>query len=183
MNYGFIKSKLTGKESKFTTEKPKLPKQFKYKLPKVFDQGNKPICTACASHAFLNWQYHKDFNLDTIFKNSKPQKDGAEFKNVFEYLKSQKLIDDYALIGSELALKTAILLNGPCIGALPVYNDSSTFWKGTSLQGGHAIAITGWNENGFIIRNSWGSFWGDSGYTVLPYKDIDMFYELWTLIK
>ena len=70
MIYGFIKSKLTGKESKFKTEKQNLPKEFKYKLPKVFDQRTKPICTACASHAFLNWEYHKDFNLDTIFKNS-----------------------------------------------------------------------------------------------------------------
>lgn len=183
MIYGFIKSKLTGKESKFKTEKQNLPKEFKYKLPKVLDQGAKPICTACASHAFLNWEYHKDFNLDTIFKNSKPQKEGAELKNVFEYLKSQKLINDYAIIGSEQALKTAILLNGPCIGALPVYNNSETFWKGSSLQGGHAIAITGWDTDGFIIRNSWGGLWGYNGYTILPYEDINRFYELWTLIK
>lgn len=182
MNYGYIKSKLTGEESKFKTI-AKTPKEFKYKLPKVFDQGDKPICTACASHAFLNWEHHKDFDLTTIFKNSQPEKEGAQLKNVFYYLKNEKLIDDYSIIGSIQTLKTAIILNGPCIGALPVYNDSLTFWKGSVLQGGHAIAITGWNDEGFIIRNSWGTSWGNNGYTILPYKDFNKFLELWTLIK
>lgn len=182
MKLGCIKSKLTGKESQFTT-KSVTPKEFRYKLPAVFDQGNQPICTACASHAFLNWEHHKNFDLQTIFKNSKPTPDGAQLKDVFEYLKKKKLINDYALVNSALVLKTAIILNGPCIAGLPVYNDSMQFWRGSSLQGGHAIAIVGWNEEGFIIRNSWGTSWGDGGYTILPYEDFKKFFEIWTLIK
>lgn len=182
MSFGYIKSKLTGKESEFKSQRA-TPRDFKYKLPKVFNQGDKPICTACSSHAFLYWEYHKDFSLEIIFKNSHPEKDGAELKNVFEYLKHEKLITDYAKIGTVASLKTAILLNGPCIGALPVYNESTTFWEGSSLQGGHAIAITGWNDKGFIIRNSWGDSWGNNGYTILPYENFNKFLELWTLIK
>lgn len=182
MNYGFVKSKLTGKETEFTSVKT-LPEKFRYNLPEVFDQGDQPICSACSTHAFLFWEYHKNYNLNTLFKNSKPTKEGAELKNVFEYLKKEKLIDDYALIKSYKALQTAILLNGPCIAALPVYNDSMKFWNGEGLLGGHAIAVVGWNEDGFVIRNSWGAHWGSNGYTILPYDDFNKFIEIWTLIK
>ena len=182
MNYGFVKSKLTGKETEFTSVKT-LPEKFRYNLPEVFDQGDQPICSACSTHAFLFWEYHKSYNLNTLFKYSKPTKEGAELKNVFEYLKKEKLIDDYALIKSYKALQTAILLNGPCIAALPVYNDSMKFWNGEGLLGGHAIAVVGWNEDGFVIRNSWGAHWGSNGYTILPYDDFNKFIEIWTLIK
>ena len=31
-------------------------------------------------------------------------------------------------------------------------------------DGGHAVCITGYDENGFLIKNSWGEEWGDKGY-------------------
>lgn len=37
--------------------------------------------------------------------------------------------------------------------------------------GGHAFALIGYNERGFIIQNSWGRAWGASGFAVLPYED------------
>jgi hypothetical protein len=40
-----------------------------------------------------------------------------------------------------------------------------------SRTGGHAFAIVGYNEIGFIIQNSWGKGWGASGFAVLPYAD------------
>ena len=52
MNYGYIKSKLTGKETEFTLVKT-LPEKFRYNLPEVIDQGNQPICSACSTHAIL----------------------------------------------------------------------------------------------------------------------------------
>ena len=36
---------------------------------------------------------------------------------------------------------------------------------------GHAIAIVGYNEEGFIIQNSWGGKWGNRGFALLPYED------------
>lgn len=33
-----------------------------------------------------------------------------------------------------------------------------------TASGGHAVAIIGYNEDRFIIRNSWGTTWGDKGF-------------------
>lgn len=38
-------------------------------------------------------------------------------------------------------------------------------------DGGHAIAIVGYTEQGFIIQNSWGPDWGMRGFALLPYED------------
>jgi hypothetical protein len=35
----------------------------------------------------------------------------------------------------------------------------------TSPQGGHAVALVGYDQNMFIVRNSWGTdLWGDQGF-------------------
>jgi hypothetical protein len=39
------------------------------------------------------------------------------------------------------------------------------------IDGGHAIALVGYNERGFFVLNSWGPTWGWSGVAVLPYED------------
>ena len=36
---------------------------------------------------------------------------------------------------------------------------------------GHAVAIVGYTEHGFIIQNSWGPSWGNGGFALLPYED------------
>lgn len=41
----------------------------------------------------------------------------------------------------------------------------------TPEHGGHAFAIVGYNERGFLIQNSWGADWGSYGYAVLAYDD------------
>ena len=59
--------------------------------------------------------------------------------------------------------------------AFPVYNYGTEFWYqkvGETMKGGHAVTVVGYNEIGFIIRNSWGTDWGNAGYTALPYAHI-----------
>lgn len=36
---------------------------------------------------------------------------------------------------------------------------------------GHAFAIVGYTQAGFVIQNSWGPNWGRGGFAVLPYAD------------
>lgn len=37
--------------------------------------------------------------------------------------------------------------------------------------GGHAFALIGYNEQGFVVQNSWGENWGSRGFALLPYED------------
>jgi hypothetical protein len=42
-------------------------------------------------------------------------------------------------------------------GRLETYDANNTL-------GGHAVALVGYTSNAFIVRNSWGTGWGDGGY-------------------
>lgn len=51
-----------------------------------------------------------------------------------------------------------------------------TVWEipvkgGQADHPGHAFAIVGYNERGFLIQNSWGRRWGSHGYGLLTYDD------------
>ena len=45
------------------------------------------------------------------------------------------------------------------------------FQKAPASEGGHAFAIVGYNEQGFLIQNSWGEEWGTRGLAILTYDD------------
>ena len=206
MNYGYVKSKLNGTEPEFS-EVPglKVPEEYSYipYLPKIINQGQKPICVPCSLSAHINWNKNVDdgdnkrdnkIDLLQIYKQKTSKGDGMSFKEALHFLKNKGVSSDkgvlkirkYAIIGSELALKQAILLNGPCVAGLPVYNSNSCqFWENDrrfDFLGGHAICIVGWNKDGFLIRNSWGENFCSKGYTLLPYDDFSSFMEIWTII-
>ena len=45
-------------------------------------------------------------------------------------------------------------------------------WRdGAGATGGHAFALVGYNERGFVVQNSWGTDWGAGGFAVLSYPD------------
>lgn len=55
-----------------------------------------------------------------------------------------------------------------------------------SCLGGHAVACVGYSDDkqALIMRNSWGSSWGDKGYFYLPYNyatDPDLADSFWTV--
>lgn len=54
------------------------------------------------------------------------------------------------------------------------------------LLGGHAVLVVGYEHNRFIVRNSWGTSWGDRGYFYLPEEylsDPKLSSDFWTLLK
>lgn len=46
--------------------------------------------------------------------------------------------------------------------------------------GGHAFALVGYNDAGFLVQNSWGPEWGKGGFATLPYEDwLESAYDAW----
>jgi hypothetical protein len=39
------------------------------------------------------------------------------------------------------------------------------------MTGGHAFALVGYTEHGFIVQNSWGEDWGMKGFALVTYED------------
>tara|TARA_B100000513_G_scaffold171068_1_gene86968 strand:- start:106 stop:999 length:894 start_codon:yes stop_codon:yes gene_type:complete len=94
-------------------------------------------------------------------------------------------IKGYARVYEKEDLKRSLLKNGPCLIGFPVYNNTPQMWKkreNEQMKGGHAMTVIGYNEEGFIIRNSWGDTWGLNGYCIYPYRDWGSHWEIWTTI-
>jgi C1A family cysteine protease len=124
---------------------------------------------------------------------------GACFENSYPYGRSletttipKQIFDEayrfrtqqFMYIDTIDSLKQALCREGPCLAIMPVYGayDSVEFWKPSRdskrMTGYHAVTIVGYfddfqdtSNNGFLVRNSWSSKWGDNGYAVLKYSD------------
>ena len=207
MNYGFVASKMDGTEQEFKAVKGmEIPTKYSYKkyLPEVINQGSRPICVPCSVSAYINWNKnletgdnHHDNKVDLsqIFKSrTNDDNNGMSFKDALHFLRHEGVktedgifkIKRYATVNSLLILKQALIMNGPCVGGLPVYNSYAVnFWEkrqDNNFEGGHAVSIVGYNEEGFIIRNSWGKGYGSEGYSVIPYDEFNSFLEIWTVV-
>lgn len=60
--------------------------------------------------------------------------------------------------------------------------------KGEQMLGGHAVMAVGYDhpKQRFIVRNSWGTDWGQKGYFTMPYKylsDRNLSDDFWTIRK
>ena len=94
-------------------------------------------------------------------------------------------IKGYASIETIDGLKDALVRNGPALLGIPVYNYEQYIWEerpGDYFRGGHAVAVVGWTEEGFIIRNSWGPTWNGDGHTIFPFSHWGMQWEAWTTV-
>jgi hypothetical protein len=49
--------------------------------------------------------------------------------------------------------------------------DLATIRPDDEPAGGHAFAIVGYDDHGFIVKNSWSDNWGSAGYAVWLYED------------
>ena len=73
----------------------------------------------------------------------------------------------------------AALAKGPLMTTLSVYADFMTYGSGVykhvtgAALGGHAVSIVGFDDTkkAWLIRNSWGKEWGDSGFAWVSYDD------------
>ncbi len=101
--------------------------------------------------------------------------------NTFYAIASRLKIASYFNLGTNPAKWKSWLANqGPILTRLGVDEtwDNATNTKGNldvykpnTVRGGHAVAFVGYTKDRFIIRNSWGTGWGDKGfaYASIPY--------------
>ena len=95
------------------------------------------------------------------------------------------VIKSYARIHEIDDLKLSLKRNGPALICFPVFNYTGQMWikrEGDSYSGGHAMTVVGYNEDGFIIRNSWGQSWNGDGYTIYKYEDWGKHWEIWSTV-
>ena len=122
---------------------------------------------------------------ETIYRYGKIESVNSINKELYTRALSHK-IKNYARINDIDNLKKALSINGPCYIAFPAYNSGVKMWKKTETDteevGGHAMTVVGYNNEGFIIRNTWGKEWGDKGYCIYPYSDWGSHWEIWTTI-
>ncbi|MCY8856534.1 C1 family peptidase [Bacillus atrophaeus] len=115
-----------------------------------------------------------------VADNTGSPKPGAE-ENASRYK-----IKAYARLDSLETMKRSLVVNGPCVAGVPVYQNWSTQEVWTSgkilmpgnspLEGGHAICIVGYDDDTemFKFKNSWDTVWGDNGYGYLPYEYMEL---------
>lgn len=78
------------------------------------------------------------------------------------------------------ALRNALYAYGPVVAAMRVYEDFFSYRSGVysystgAYAGGHAILIIGYDDGqqAFIVKNSWGSGWGEAGYFMVAYSEV-----------
>jgi C1A family cysteine protease len=92
-------------------------------------------------------------------------------------------ISNYAKINSMDELKKALVISGPCYISFEVYKERPQFWRkkpDEKPDGGHAVAVVGYTNDGFIIRNSWGGKWNGDGHVIYPFTDWGAHREIWS---
>ena len=94
-------------------------------------------------------------------------------------------VQGYARINTVATLKMALNVFGPCLIMFPVFNHTPAMWKQHRDEqwklGGHAMAVIGYNKEGFILRNSWGKYWEENGCCIYPYSDWGYHDEAWCI--
>lgn len=176
---------------------PSIPKEYELpNQPMVLNQGSSPICAAISIASIMEWQSMakdpdnkgKAYDAFQIY-NLRDNKDvdGMVPRQALNAVKRNGVkgdhIEEFAKVTNYDMIKMGIICNGPVMIGMAAYEDPTYFWRPTkNLLGGHAVILVGWNEEGYILQNSWGYEYGNKGKIVLPYKDQKYILEAWTVI-
>jgi len=94
-------------------------------------------------------------------------------------LKAEMRVRSKLLGGASIDDVKKALLNGPLMTTMKVFNDFYFYTGGVyrhqkgGISGGHAVMIVGWNneDRAWIVRNSWGTDWGEQGDFRIAWDD------------
>ena len=104
--------------------------------------------------------------------------------NAFKIDNWQYVHNKYSSSPSKLTpelIKNALYNSGPLPATFNVYSDFFSYRSGvysvtsTSFQGRHAVVIVGYDDaaGALIVKNSWGTGWGENGYFRVAYSQLD----------
>lgn len=97
-----------------------------------------------------------------------------KYDELLEKAKPHRISAYYKLKTAD-EIKTALMRDGVVVAAMNTYdgaklvNDVYTYDKNAE-HGNHCVLIIGWDANGWIVQNSWGYLYGDSGRFYLPFS-------------
>jgi len=108
----------------------------------------------------------------------------------FDKLKQQAYINRisaYYKIKTVDELKYSLFTLGPAVCSMKWYNkaylnsDKIYTYDKNNDYSGHAVVILGWDENNWILQNSWGHVWGDKGLFKVPINNSfgELFHEVY----
>lgn len=87
-------------------------------------------------------------------------------------------ISEWACTTDKDTIKSALQTYGAVYVGFAVYSDfsyyTSGYYKYTSgyKRGYHAVAIIGYDDTGFRVKNSWGTGWGNKGFFQIEYSQM-----------
>jgi hypothetical protein len=181
LRLGLVKQTPTGQE-KILSLGPQtgLPANLDWRsnsadcVPGVRNQGNCGSCWDFAATAAL-----ESYSLIT------QRKPGSEDDRRWSYV---------CTTGKSVtaeAIKNALYTYGPLVTTMAVYYDFFFYTEGVykysygQYQGNHAVLIVGYDDLGgyFIVRNSWGTNWGEAGFFRIAYSEIGLpvYFGEWTI--
>lgn len=85
-------------------------------------------------------------------------------------------ISAYYKLSDTDSIKEQLMRVGPVIFAVDWHPYTIDKWhmihwkEGSKSTGGHCMVIRGWNKDGWLVQNSWGTFWGNKGTCIFPYS-------------
>jgi C1A family cysteine protease len=133
-------------------------------------------------HRGVSLDHHWPYNPDKVYDEPPDQADAVAY--AFR-------ISEYRRILNIAEAKASIAEGYPVVIGMNLYSSFMSGHKGRipvpdtskeSYVGAHAMLAVGYTETHFIVRNSFGTDWGDGGYCYIPYS---LFYwpytfEMWT---
>ncbi len=169
---------------------PKVSERMLYHLAKQYDEwpGEDYEGSSCRG-AMKGWHRHgvclettwpyRDADDHVSFVTPKPGwDDEAANCPLGSYYRVNK--DSITDMQSALYEVGALLVSGDVhSGWFPKANKFPTIGKMAYIElpkrttdpGGHAFALVGYTDMGFIVQNSWGPTWGTNGFAILTYPD------------
>lgn len=90
-------------------------------------------------------------------------------------------------ISSVADMKTWLSTRGALGACFTVYDDFFGYKTGVyrhvsgGVAGGHCVCCIGYNDQGWICKNSWGANWGDSGFFCIAYGQCGIDATMWAV--